>query len=261
VSVAVVAYRIGAKREVAVPRMRIAVVADLHACWPVMGVGRIERIVAQANGLGADLICLLGDYVGHVFATRRLPPEKVVPPLTKLAAPLGVFAVFGNHDWIDDESARKARARETVWHRAFGEAGIATLSNATRRIESKGVAVTLAGIDSQRAYARKRGGAHDLGAILAGLDPARFTILLAHEPDIFPELPDHVDLTLAGHTHGGQIRPLGEAVIASSRYGTRYAYGHVVEGARQMVVSGGLGYSGIPVRFRMPAELTVIDLG
>ncbi len=262
-SARVVRYRIGALRDVAAPRLKVAVIADLHAAWPAVSARRIARIVRQANGLGADMICLLGDYVGHAFATRRSVPEEVVPPLTRLAAPLGVFAVFGNHDWIDDPAARKGRARETIWHRAFRDAGMTTLVNEARRIDAPGAPLTLAGIDSQRAYSRKRrtGGAHDLEAIRAAIDPARFTLLLAHEPDVFPDLPDHVDLTLAGHTHGGQIRPLGRAVIASSRYGTRYAYGHVTEGTRQMVVSGGIGHSGIPLRFRMPPELTVIEIG
>ncbi len=261
-SLRVVRYRIGALREVAVPRLRIAVIADLHAAWPAVSGRRVARIVRQANGLGADMICLLGDYVGHAFATRRSRPEEVLAHLTRLSAPLGVFAVFGNHDWIDDGPARKARAPETRWHRAFREAGMATLVNETRRIEAPGAPLTLAGIDSQRAFNKKgTGGAHDLGAISEGIDPSRFTLLLAHEPDIFPDLPDHVDLTLAGHTHGGQIRPFGEALIASSRYGTRYAYGHVTEATRQMVVSGGIGHSGIPVRFRMPPELTVIEIG
>ena len=86
-------------------------------------------------------------------------------------------------------------------------------------------------------------------------------ILLAHEPDIFPQVPSRVALTLSGHTHGGQVRLFGYSPVVPSDYGNRYAYGPVEETGRHLVVSGGLGYSGIPVRFGVPPEITVVDLG
>ena len=85
-------------------------------------------------------------------------------------------------------------------------------------------------------------------------------ILMAHEPDIFPEVPERVALTLSGHTHGGQVRLFGWSPIVPSRYGNRYAYGHVREGARDLVVSGGIGCSILPVRFGVVPEITVIEL-
>jgi hypothetical protein len=85
-------------------------------------------------------------------------------------------------------------------------------------------------------------------------------ILMAHEPDIFPEVPDRVALTVAGHTHGGQVRVLGYAPIVPSRFGDRYVYGHIVEQGRNLIVSGGLGCSGVPIRFGSPPEVVVIEL-
>ena len=86
-------------------------------------------------------------------------------------------------------------------------------------------------------------------------------ILLAHEPDQFVATPDRVALTLSGHTHGGQVRLPGMgAPFVPSQYGQRYIYGHVVEGSRQLVVSGGLGCSGLPVRLGVPPEITLIDV-
>ena len=85
--------------------------------------------------------------------------------------------------------------------------------------------------------------------------------LMAHEPDIFPEVPGRVALTLSGHTHGGQVRVFGYAPIVPSKFGTRYAYGHVVENARHLVVSGGLGCSGVPFRFGSPPEIVLVELG
>ena len=87
-------------------------------------------------------------------------------------------------------------------------------------------------------------------------------MLAAHEPDIFPKVPARVSLTLAGHTHGGQVAlPVVGRMIVPSAYGQRYAYGHVVEDGRHLIVSGGLGCSMIPVRFGVPPEVVVIDLG
>lgn len=86
-------------------------------------------------------------------------------------------------------------------------------------------------------------------------------ILLAHEPDIFVKVPARVCLTLAGHTHGGQIRiPLLWPTFVPSRYGARFAYGHIVESGRHMIVSGGLGTSTLPVRLGMPPEIVHIDI-
>ena len=87
------------------------------------------------------------------------------------------------------------------------------------------------------------------------------TILLVHEPDIFPNVPSRVSLTLAGHTHGGQVTFMGYAPRVPSRYGRRYLYGHIVEDGRSLLVSGGLGCSGLPVRFGRPPEIVVVELG
>ena len=258
--VAVKTYPVSPWRPVPVPRLRIALVADLHACRPFMPPARIAAIVEQVNGLAPDLICLLGDYAGHAWGSRTVAPAEVVPELLGLSAPLGVFAVFGNHDWKDDPEASTHRV--THWHRAFAEAGIATLNNRATVIETAQGSFTLAGLDSQRAFrkrfSRATTGADDLDAVLPALDPERFTLLMAHEPDIFARLPDHVDLTVSGHTHGGQIRPFGRAMLVPSAFGTRYAYGHITKGQRQLVVSGGLGLSGLPLRWNMPPEVTLV---
>ena len=85
---------------------------------------------------------------------------------------------------------------------------------------------------------------------------------LVHEPDIFPQIPDRVALTLAGHTHGGQIRlPLVWPNFVPSKYGARFAYGHVIEDGRHMIVSGGLGTSIVPARFGVPPEIVHVTLG
>jgi predicted MPP superfamily phosphohydrolase len=84
---------------------------------------------------------------------------------------------------------------------------------------------------------------------------------MAHEPDVFPKVPARVSLTVSGHTHGGQVRIFGYAPIVPSRYGSRYVYGHVIEEKRNLIVSGGLGCSSLPIRFGSPPEIVVIELG
>ena len=108
---------------------------------------------------------------------------------------------------------------------------------------------------------RRFHGLHNLPAALRRTTDGAPVILLAHEPDIFPQVPKHVSLTLAGHTHGGQVRILGHSPVVPSKFGNRFAYGHVVEGGRNLVVSGGLGVSTLPVRLGVPPEVVLVELG
>jgi predicted MPP superfamily phosphohydrolase len=123
----------------------------------------------------------------------------------------------------------------------------------------------LAGLGDQLAYylgpSRFRG-VDDLPGTLAKIRTNDPVILLVHEPDIFTQVPARVALTLAGHTHGGQIRlPMVPPVWAPSSYGARFAYGHIVERERHMIVSGGLGTSVVPLRLGVPPEILQIQLG
>lgn len=106
-------------------------------------------------------------------------------------------------------------------------------------------------------------GADDLPGTLARIpDDGNPVLLLAHKPDIFPQVPARVSLTLSGHTHGGQVAlpVLGRPIVPSS-CGERFAYGHIVEDDRHLIVSGGLGCSMPPVRFGVPPEIILIELG
>lgn len=113
-----------------------------------------------------------------------------------------------------------------------------------------------------KAWGRKNfAGLDDLPGTLVKISDDAPVILLAHEPDIFPDVPKRVALTLSGHTHGGQVRLFGYSPVVPSRYGNRYAYGHVVEDERNLIVSGGLGFSIAPIRFGVRPEILSIDLG
>jgi predicted MPP superfamily phosphohydrolase len=101
----------------------------------------------------------------------------------------------------------------------------------------------------------------DLRGTLAKITGDAPIILLAHEPDVFPKVSPRVSLTLSGHTHGGQVRLFGYSPVVPSRFGNRYAYGHVVEDGRHLIVSGGLGFSILPVRLGVRPEILLIELG
>lgn len=256
--------------------LRIAALADIHACEPWMARAQLEHIVATANALDADLIVLLGDYAAaHRWVRRTLQPGEWAAVLGRLHAPLGVHAILGNHDWWDDADAQSAGRGPVAGQLALEQAGVPVYENRAVRLHKDGHAFWLAGLGDQIAllprarWGRSRWqGVDDLPATLAQVTDDAPVVLLAHEPDIFPKVPARVSLTLSGHTHGGQLRILGYSPVVPSRYGNRYAYGHVVEkevgraaAARHLIVSGGLGCSIAPIRLGVPPEIVVVDLG
>ena len=254
------------------PPMTICMIADLHAGEPWMSLSRVKRIVAAANSLGPDLHVVLGDLPAHHrFVTERVPMPDVADALSGLSAPLGRFAILGNHDWWDDQDAQRRRRGPPVIRSLLEAAGIPVLANAARRLphgampgeDGPGDGVWLCGTDSTMPFGwRIPGlGAADLRVALAPLNDDAPAILLAHEPDLFPHVPARVALTLSGHTHGGQVRLFGRSPAIRKVHGRDYSYGHVVQDGRHMIVSGGFGMSRIPVRFGVPPEIVLLELG
>ena len=245
-------------------KLRLVVLADIHACNPWMPVERVSRLCDYANRLGGDAILLLGDYLsGMRLVTEHIPPERTAKALSGLRAPLGVHAILGNHDWWEDPEAQRLRLPEPAISKALAAVGIPVLSNRAVRLEKDGKPFWIAGLEDQLAYQNGYDviGLDDLPATLAQVTDDAPVILMAHEPDIYPKVPERVALTLSGHTHGGQINLFGWRPIVPSDYGQRYAYGHIVEGERDLIVSGGLGCSILPIRFLSPPEVLIVELG
>jgi len=246
--------------------LKIAVVADLHACDPWMSLERIEAIVDRTNALNADIIVMLGDYVaGHRHVTRYIPAREWAPVLAGLKAPLGVHAILGNHDWWEDKTVQREGRGLTVARRALEGAGIPVYENDASRLTKAGRPFWLAGLGDQLAYlpARrfrpvKRIGVDDLAATLSKVTDDAPVVLLAHEPDVAMRVPRRVALQLSGHTHGGQVRMLGWSPISPS--GQQLAYGHIKMNC-DVVVSGGLGCSIMPFRLGVPPEIVLVTLG
>jgi uncharacterized protein len=249
-------------------KLRVVVLSDIHAVDPWMTTARIRSIVAKANTLNADIILLLGDYVsGTRFFRREGMASEWGPALGQLKAPLGVHAVTGNHDWWEDKSAMANRAGPTIAHKALEAAGINVLENEAIRLVHAGKPFWLAGLGDQMAFVplrrQRRGklGVDDLPKTLAAITDDAPAILMAHEPDIFPQVPKRFAITLSGHTHGGQVNLFGWKPAAASRLSRVYPRGHFSEGGRDLLVSSGLGCSIAPIRLGVPPEIMVLELG
>ena len=227
--------------------LRIAVLADLHTGSPHNDLEKLQEVVDATNRAHPDLILLAGDFVTHgVVGGHVVEPEASAKVLRALHATLGVYAVLGNHDWWFDG----ARVRN-----ALEDEGIPVLEDRAIPLVFNRMPFWLAGVsDFWEA-------AHDVSRALTGVDGASPVIVVTHNPDVFPEIPDRVALTIAGHTHGGQVAVpgLGRPVVPS-QFGERYAIGHIVEGGRHLFVSTGIGTSILPVRFRVPPEISMVTI-
>lgn len=228
--------------------LRIAVLTDLHVGSPFNGLAKLRLAVDRTNAAHPDIVCILGDLVIHgVIGGRFVAPEAIATELKGLRAPAGAFAVLGNHDgWLDHDRVEDALERS----------GIRVVEERAAKLDTPAGPLWLAGVSDLWT------GRHDIPAALAGVEQdGAPVILLTHNPDLFPLVPDRVALTVAGHTHGGQVRlPLIGRPIVPSEFGQRFAAGHVVEGGRHLFVATGIGTSILPVRFRVPPAVTVLTV-
>jgi hypothetical protein len=227
--------------------LRIAVISDLHAGAPYIDTAKIDRVVAMTNAAKPDLVLLTGDYViTAIVGGRFMPIGTIVSHLKGLDAPLGVYAVLGNHD----------RGRNpTGISRAFWNAGIPDLENMPVMLPAPRQDIALVGIGDHAS-----GGARPKRALQGVSAPA---LCFTHSPDIFPRLPPNCALTIAGHTHGGQVKlPLlgRPAMFEASHFGEKYAAGIVHEDGKTMFVSSGVGTSWAPLRFGVPPEISLLTL-
>lgn len=226
------------------PPVRIALISDLHVAGPETPPARLARVVAQVNALHPDLVLIAGDFVTERRSASTLyGAAAAIAPLAGLRAPLGTIAVMGNHDhWLDSGEV----------HAALAAARITLLDNRAIRVGP----LAIGGIDD--AFTRHA----DVGAVVTTLSRiGGVPVVLSHSPDIFPELPAAVPLTLAGHTHCGQIvLPFVGALATASKFGERYRCGVVREGAKQLVVTAGIGASILPFRLGAVPDLWVIEL-
>ena len=255
----VVEYRqlAGLQRDV-----RVVQLSDLHY-GVFIGEQTVRRWVQATLDARPDLIVITGDFLDSHFGERS--DRMLLAELARLQAPLGIYAVYGNHDW----NSLLTEARRDGFARRLADIGITVINNLGVQLRDD---LYLCGVDDWWF------GKQDPGAMLA-----RYTggaiLLLSHNPDYLPYVPVGVNLTLCGHTHGGQIKlpflgPMKQASVHESKFLEGWVETepadqmppHTPEGqctcpARQIqgYVTHGLGVTGLPLRLDCPAELTVFD--
>lgn len=227
--------------------LRIAVLADIHADNWFITEKKLRTIVERTNELHPDLIVILGDYMSsNGWVTRRVEPEVFGAVLKDLRAPLGVYSVLGNHDWW--YSGIRVR-------KGLEQNGIKVLENEAAQVDVRGTSLWLVGLGDLWTRPQR------ISDTVAKVPEGQPLIALTHNPDIFPNVPQRVQLLLAGHTHGGQVRfPLIGSVVESSKYGERWELGHVFENNHHLFVTTGIGTSIVPVRFGLPPEIVLLTL-
>lgn len=221
--------------------LRVAQLSDLHIS-SYTTAGDIERAAALAMRQSPDVIVLTGDFIWREVWQYA---EELVEPLRTLRAPLGVYAVLGNHDHWEDAALAT---------RVLGEAGVTLLLNQAVRLDA-GAPLWLAGLDD--VWERK----HDMAAALAGAPDDECKLLLVHEPDYADEAARYpVDLQLSGHSHGGQINLPGYGRPVLPYLGRKYPAGLYQVGPLALYTNRGIGVIAPPVRFNCPPEVTLLTL-
>lgn len=229
--------------------LKVTHLSDLHI-GALTTPEHLPGIIESAKRCEGDIVAVTGDFVDLSLSVL----DDVIASLTQLSAPLGVYMVPGNHDYLDD-------GQKLI--RSFRDAGLKMLMNEHVHLEHNGKKIAVAGIDYahkpttlarmvHRTCRRAKTDKHDL------------SLLLAHHPDAFdPASRDGVDLTLSGHTHGGQFvlsNKLGKkGSIGLGSLAFRYPRGLYRRGDSYLYVNSGVG-SWFPLRVRCPAEVACLTL-
>lgn len=223
--------------------LTIALLSDTHAALPDTPPARLARVCDAASALHPDLVLLAGDYVSsRKMQAAPVPPGRATAPFAHCRARLGVIAVLGNHDMRPPVRGDDVAA-------GLSAAGVTVLRNQAVRRDD----FWIAGVDDGDF------GLPDIGAALARVPPGASALFLVHNPDAFAALPaGRIALTLAGHTHGGQIAPFGPIVLPIVH--RQWARGLVWDRGRPMVVTSGVGASFLPLRIGVPPEIVLIRL-
>jgi predicted MPP superfamily phosphohydrolase len=216
--------------------IRILLLSDVHVEGPETPPDRLSRVVDQANALHPDIVVFAGDLLGEgLLATKKYSIESAVEPFRRLKAPLGVYAVPGNHD--DRDTAAMEFASHSI--------GVHFLNDDAMQVGP----IALGGFRPGNYQSLRR--LHDLEGM---------KVLVAHSPDQFANIKA-IPLMLAGHTHCGQVvLPLVGAIATGSQYGTRYLCGLIQERGKTLIVTSGIGTSKVPLRIGAPPDMWLITI-
>ncbi len=226
--------------------LTIVQLSDIHAGM-FMRESQMAEYARIASSLKPDIIALTGDYV----ATTSDQVEPFMRAMSILEAKYGVFGCLGNHDIF-------TRSEDAI-ARGFARAGFKLLRNKNEIIDVDGAKLNVMGVDF---FFGTPSTASTLDHVLAGLSLEGTTVLLQHAPQLFPQAAKFgIDLTLSGHTHGGQIAlTMGNMIIAPARFSTMFLAGLFKIGDSHLYVNRGLGTTGPPIRINAPPEITHLTL-
>ena len=221
--------------------MKVVFASDFH--FRPHQEKRVQKVVNKINAQNADIILSVGDFVADMEPNETMPIEDIAKAFKQIHTKYGFYTVLGNHDsWHGREHIEKI----------LKDNNIHVLGNENISLKINDKTVYLAGIEDMKT------GNVDLNKAFNGVQKP--VIFLSHTPDIFPFVPEIVNLTLAGHTHGGQIRiPFYGAIKTGSAHGNKYARGFIQEENRKLIVTTGIRTSIEQCRFNCKPEIVVIE--
>lgn len=227
--------------------LRVDVVADTHTGSPHNGLDHLDRVVQRLIASDAPVVLMGGDYVIlSVFMGTYVPASAIAEHLKPLTTRKPVYAVLGNHDWWKNGSQVR---------QALESAGVVVLENRAQAVMVGRCRFWIAGVGDLLE------GHPDVARAFSAIDDAAPVIALTHEPDLFPRIPPRAALTIAGHTHGGQIDlwPF-QSEVGHFVLGSHVLKGHIVDGDRHLFVTPGIGTSIMPMRLGVPPEISRLTL-
>jgi len=223
---------------------KIGVISDLHIGMPNVDINKIEQVVNMVNAEQPDIIVLLGDFDAKAIYNSGIPEDEISASLKKLKAPDGIYAIPGNHDYEPEE----------IINRIIKNANIPMLENDSKTIRHKNKKIRIVGFKDWwhfKSYPPD---------VIGKISPNIPVLVLAHNPDLFPEMPDGISLMLSGHNHGGEVSfPTIGSPFVPSEYGQKYQKGYIVENNKHLFVTSGIGtLSGF--RLMNPPEVVILTI-
>lgn len=226
--------------------LRIDVITDTHTGSPRNGLDKLDRLVQRLIVSDAPIVLMAGDYVIlSVLLGEYIPPEVIAEHLKPLTSRKPVYAVLGNHDWWKNGADISAK---------FSAAGVQMIDNRAVPVEVGQCSFWLAGLGDLLE------GKPDVAGTYAQIPAGAPVIALTHEPDLLPQIPLRTALTVAGHTHGGQIYPFPLRKPGHFIERSHTLNGWIEHEGRTLFVSPGVGTSIIPVRLGVPPEISRLTL-
>ena len=231
-------------KDSALKGIRVAYLTDMHICQD--GKDYALNMVKKVNEQNPDIIFLGGDYiVVDIYKNKSMSAEEIFNILSGLKAKYGIFMVMGNHE--------KHRNSWKKIVKLASDTNIVYLQNSNKKLQIGDKNVFIVGIGD---FSDKR---HDIKKAFAGVTETP-VIAFTHSPDVFPLIPDYVNMTFAGHTHGGQVYiPFYGPLEKPTHLLGNYIKGLYTENNKKMFVSSGIGNSHLKVRLFNIPEIVIAD--